>query len=663
MQALQRSPLKLADDELSKLREHGFVISNRKRFPGFTDGWLAIFKGDMPLYVSADALLHVIHRSYDRMLQEVEGSVLVPRLQGLLTGMREHLSGAEGASLSSQARADADLFTAVALGLLEGRPIAPVAGADAGAIATWVDQATAAKGFADKPLFGSTRSVDFSQFRPRGHYAQSSFVVKPGAPTLAAYFRAMMWLGRIDARITMPDRRGVLELHRRELELACALRALLGLPEMAAWQQLEATMNAFVGPRDAMGPADVDKFYRDLGIRDLGELAHVSDAKILATMTSGEYGQQRIRSDIFFSHTNNKEPAPLPNSFSLTGQRYIVDSHVLSDLVHDKVRGRMMPSPLDVAFAVLKNDQARAQLHGELDTYHYAADLTKARDRVEANGEPFWESSLYNLWLGAMRSLSSAPGANAHVGPLMQSEAWGRRLMSTQLASWAELRHDTILYAKQSYTGSIACSFPDAYVDPYPAFYDKLAKFAGKGQALLSALDFGKEAGLSDQMKSFFDLLADVAAHLGHIAQEEVRGERPSKEELAFINEAVFEDPPRGGGCGPPIRRVRGWYIRLFFGGEDPLAFKPTIADVHTQPTDQGGNMVGKVLHVGTGWPRLMVVDIDTGKGPSPFVGVVSTYSEIVTDNFQRYTDEEWARAIAGDNAEDVPWMRDLVVR
>ena len=31
------------------------------------------------------------------------------------------------------------------------------------------------------------------------------------------------------------------------------------------------------------------------------------------------------------------------------------------------------------------------------------------------------------------------------------------------------------------------------------------------------------------------------------------------------------------------------------------------IADVHTQPTDEAGNWVGKVLHVGTGYARLMV--------------------------------------------------------
>ena len=49
-----------------------------------------------------------------------------------------------------------------------------------------------------------------------------------------------------------------------------------------------------------------------------------------------------------------------------------------------------------------------------------------------------------------------------------RTEGWARRTLLTQLGSWSELRHDTILYAKQSYSTYVVCEFPDAYVDPYP---------------------------------------------------------------------------------------------------------------------------------------------------------------------------------------------------
>jgi len=35
------------------------------------------------------------------------------------------------------------------------------------------------------------------------------------------------------------------------------------------------------------------------------------------------------------------------------------------------------------------------------------------------------------------------------------------KTLNTQLASWTELRHDTVLYAKQPYTASVLCSYPD----------------------------------------------------------------------------------------------------------------------------------------------------------------------------------------------------------
>ena len=57
-----------------------------------------------------------------------------------------------------------------------------------------------------------------------------------------------------------------------------------------------------------------------------------------------------------------------------------------------------------------------------------------------------------------------APEKATHFPASLKGEAWRRKQLRTALASWAELRHDTILSAKQSYTSGVACEFPDAYV-------------------------------------------------------------------------------------------------------------------------------------------------------------------------------------------------------
>jgi hypothetical protein len=102
-----------------------------------------------------------------------------------------------------------------------------------------------------------------------------------------------------------------------------------------------------------------------------------------------------------------------------------------------------------------------------------------------------------------------------------------------------------------------------------------------------------------------------------------------------------------------------GWYPKLFFDQADVTDFKPTIADVHTQPTDPGGSPVGNVLHVATGGARPMVVVIDGCGAPRAFVGLVSSYYEKVTTQFDRLNDQRWAKEL--DRAPDVPWMKDLI--
>jgi hypothetical protein len=61
----------------------------------------------------------------------------------------------------------------------------------------------------------------------------------------------------------------------------------------------------------------------------------------------------------------------------------------------------------------------------------------------------------------------------------MKSDDWVDKQLMTALGSWTELRHDTILYAKQSYTAPTAISIdPETahgYVEPLPRLYGRLA--------------------------------------------------------------------------------------------------------------------------------------------------------------------------------------------
>jgi Protein of unknown function (DUF3160) len=80
---------------------------------------------------------------------------------------------------------------------------------------------------------------------------------------------------------------------------------------------------------------------------------------------------------------------------------------------------------------------------------------------------------------------------------------------------------------------------------------------------------------------------------------------------------------------------------------------------VHTQPADAAGNILGNVLHVATGFPRLLTVTIDTCAGPRAYAGMAYSYHELVKGNFERLNDEQWS-ALASDAAE-VPWAEGFV--
>jgi hypothetical protein len=648
---IQASSLALNEPELAALDAQGFAITDRKYFPSFTYGYQTLYLEDLPLYVSADSILDALHVSYDSILKTLEERQLSGELSALLTGMHARLRAGSGQELGSDVVHDADLFIAVARSLLAGSEVGPVAGGSAQDVRDLVTLAKAGAGVKTFQLFGVLRKdEDFSQFKPRGHYTDSI--------ELTRYFKAMMWLGRIDLRLLETESDGSQVFRRQQLEVMLLLRELIDTELRKHFDRVDRTVAAFVGEPDYMVLSEVDSLVADLGIASLSDLAGISDDALAQAIIDGGYGAQRISSHIMINGA--EDTLPLSRSFALLGQRYVIDSHVFSNVVYDRVGGRMLPDPLDVAFAALGNNRAGALLAPQLAKYDaggYPSALAKMRLLVDEHPAEFWDASLYTLWLSALRGLSPTEGADASAGlfPVARTEAWQRRMLNGQLASWAQLRHDTILYAKQSYTGGASCDFPDAYVDPYPQFYARVAAYGTRGLALLEELKL-PDAAFNERLRAHFSLVTDVAKRLQGMAEHERTGAEFTPEMLAFINEAVVVQNVCGGGTFES-----GWYKKLFFDPHTALDPDPTIADVHTQPTDEAGNFVGHVLHVGTGLPRVMVVVAEGCSGPRAYAGLASSYREKVTKDFERLDDPTWASQLQGE--PEVPWMQDLVAQ
>jgi hypothetical protein len=197
----------------------------------------------------------------------------------------------------------------------------------------------------------------------------------------------------------------------------------------------------------------------------------------------------------------------------------------------------------------------------------------------------------------------------------------------------------------------------------YPEFYDAIVKYAEQGDRIVEIAAQAQDSEFASRVAAYFEALRNAADRLGEMARAQRSGQPFTDEQLAFINDAVRIEQESV--VCTTIDVPDGWYADLFFQREDSIEFDPTIADVHTQPADEAGNIVGKVLHVGTGYPRYMVTTIDTCNGPRAYAGVVYAYHEQVTEDFERLTDPQWAGGFQADGVRpaDVSWMAPVLAQ
>ncbi len=633
---------KLTGDELALLREHGFVVSERLAKASFGQAYLEIYKNDLPVFVSTDALLHALHKSYDAILQQTEMSLLIPRLQELLSkmyGAWPNLNQAYAARPEMRPMLnDVEVYLNVALQLL-GVKVAPYRPENSATINQLLALINAEQP-ASYPLFGETpRQLDFSQFRPRGHYTDFE--------ELRRYFKTMIWLGRTELLLTKPKVPGGsapsdADIRRQTITAFLLLESTRNNDALQIWREIDGIIRFLVGESDNVTMPHLQLLAGEMGLAKADELLDAARLQSFKnTLAAKAFAMQRINSQILMTDPFNAEQIELPSAFLLFGQRFVIDAYVMWNVVYDRIvyQGRKifreLPSSLDVLFA-LGNDAAPVLLKNDLAQYQYASNAAALRYLVDSYEDGFWNGALYNVWLQAIRALNPAKNLSS-LPAFMQTGAFWQQKMNTQLAAWAQLRHDNLLYAKQSYTGGVTCSFPHSFVEPFPAFYRALKNFAEQAQANFANVNFTETAS-RDWILRYFSRMAGVMDTLTVVAEKELSRTLPNEAEIGFLRRMLYD---RYVGCETVFD---GWYPRLFFNGPNDCAVSDlVVADVHTAPTDAAGNPVGHVLHAGTGPLDLGIViaECENGK-PMAYIGPMMSYYEHVTTNFKRLTDEEW---------------------
>ena len=633
----------LTADERSLLRDHGFVITERLKRGSFGEAYLEIYNRDLPVFVSTDAILHALHMSWDAVLMDVERMVLIKKLDTVLTRLYDQLPALAARHASAAAMRpmlnDLDVYLTVPRTLL-GNPTGPKFAENQAAVQELLGLVSAERPSSFKLFSAHERKIDFSQFTIRGHYTRS--------PELGKYFQAMIWLGRTEIYLIAPKSDDMVQQSSADIQRQTIDAVLLQeAAEMAGafplLEEIDGILRGFVGESDNVTLPNIRSLVRETHLESADQLLDSTRlAGFQQTLSQQAYAFQRINSQILMSDPMSPDQIVPASAFLLLGQRFVIDSYTTGNVVYDKILynntkvRRMLPSTLDVLFA-LGNDAASQLLEPELNRYNYSSNLAAVRYLVDSYEPGFWGGTVYNGWLNSIRTLNP-PTDRKGLPAFMQTAAWWQEKMNTQLASWAQLRHDFILYAKQSYTPGVICSFPESYVEPIPAFYKAVKAFADTASAM-----FQRASLQNTYMVSYFNSMSSIVDTLRSIAEKELAGTPMTEAEAFFLKTMLYEDPHV---CGAAFR---GWYPRLFYSGESSVFQKDLIvADVHTAPTDEAGSPVGWVLHAGTGPLNLGVVVTELPNGRlTAFIGPVMSYYEHVSTNFKRLTDEEWKTAYA----------------
>lgn len=632
----------LSDEQQALLSQNGFVVALPT--PGEYQEFYQVYEDfryeSLPLFVTTDSVLHVYHLFFDKILRDLETTYFIPTLESLTQTMiaatQEQAAQAAGTPLAETARRNLAFFAVAGRLLGLDTPTPPEVSdlVEAELALILAHSGATISPIWDRPDLPEDQKLieDYSQYIPRGHYTRTE--------ALERYFRTMMWYGRLTFRL-----RDTFET-QRALLLTQALRTAVaadGTSALTLWQQIYEPTTFLVGKADDLsyfqyGPLSDAVF----GVNPPLE-AFADPALMTAFLEAAETLPPPQINSMWVWIWEDEEQAT--KGFRFMGQRFTIDAYVFEQMIWRNVGTmddpRGLPRALDF-FAALGSEEALTILGemGETDYANFDTQMSEVRGQLAALQVDSWTENVYWAWLYTLQSVIAVK--DGRYPEFMRTQAWQRRDLNAALGSYTELKHDTILYAKQvmAEMGGGPMELPRGYVEPNPEAFSRLLALAQMTHDGLESRDL-----LTETMAGNLENLMDLLGFLTRVAEAELAGQALGEEDYWRINSiggelealtlaaADCEEP------GPACRNLQDQQAAL-------------VADIATGLHPDFPGLA--VLEEAIGQPtRIFVVLPDSPLRVA--VGAVYTYYEFPYAADQRMTDEAWQALVASGDTPPLP--------
>ena len=590
---------------------------------------------DFPNFVTTDLYLQLYHLYFDCMLRELEENSLLPMMIRFTRDMHELLYNMERWSGSDEqvnkiAHHNAAFYN-IAYKLFTGDYIFE---RGEGEIDTEeVNKVMAAENnYSDFMQDYKNVMFAYSLFRPRGHYTRSE--------KLQRYFRGMMWLQTVPFGLNHDDE------VRAAVMQAYALK--VDKESQENYNRLNQLITFLMGKSDNLSLPQVMAEVEKTGMQ-MEDLIHNDDAIAKITAKLNEIGDKQTRIRPKFEKTSH-------NKINVMPQRYQPDAEVLQEMVDydNKPTKRATPKGLDFFAAMQVSAAEKILLDEKTEWKDFGRMLEKMKGRMQQIN---WSETIATEWMSTIRTLCDRD-PQLNMPYFMVTSEWKLKDLNAMLASWAELKHDAILYAKQPAGAECGGGGPPepvvkGFVEPNISFWKKAISLLDNTERLLK-----EENMLTEKISNATERIREEVQFLLNVSEKELAGKELSEEEydqLQYIG-ATFEN------ISLDLVREKDQYLMGWSDVQGADKKVALVADVYTANADNNPNK--SILFEAVGDADEIYVVVEIGGYLYLTRGAVLSYREFIQPiDEPRLTDEEWQQQLEKNPRKGVPeWMKQIIV-